>query len=1221
MHSPVPVALLHTPHVENMAMAFQASVLEPLVRRGVMRLTAREVLFARDHLLFERIEGVQLLIVFLSQGIDRVLLRGIPLLESLRRRHGRSALVLPVLAQATFESEAEGFLPLPMAEPPADVHALVRLAPAVEQALFQIRSLTTNFVERPPPKALVGRDKALEDIAAFFDGGVARFICLTAPFGRGTSSLARAYAESVKHEFPGGFIEMSSPDDDEASRRLADSLGIHTLPSNLQSPAVPLNDVLASRADTLIVFETSFREFTRNPPPMFGARMIITTHVEMSVPTAYTYQVPPLDPSAGAAFAEHLGLEGPLVQWAEGEPLAYKLIRSMLSLESDEDKILQALTQAKRSLKKDDLHESWLTPIAAFFSVWWSLLPDETRRVALSLSLCPPSGMMPRDRAQRFAELGHSFDPALEPLLLADLVTPTTAGLLVVQPALLAWIERFQSEARVAAGARAQQAQERALLDVERIEREHTTRGTDVLLEEMSTLRQAGLFGASDPYSNMRGMIERGRGFFKTPRDRDRPEAFLQFLLNQGVRFDNPELREKATNLLEGRELVFLQDRFVTGGPNLRRILRERDKRLTTYSMRAGHAGVIVALASTPRGLLSAGEDGLLLYWDVTTGVCLGAMDALPRSLSAMAGDVEGTLAIVGSSDGTIHVWNLETFLCQARVKHPEPVSVVASNPLGTAWASAGPSGAVLVWKAANGEVVAKTWAHQGNVTGLAWLDHSRLASVGADGVLRVWNGETMQCLHARYLHGPALTVAPARNGTFATLDASGHLSSFSGDTYEEIRCVHVGARAISCAIGNDGEVLFTGYDDGVVRVWQGESGRLISERADRFPVRAVVALGPTSFAHSEMNVFRVVDVRSPGDATRLPVVAAPPLQTTRAVPEVNMPEPPWPVVEDAISTSGALIEYTVSQTIAREEIVPRAAVHAMTNSPTGELIVLGLDASVHVFNLETLKLVRRFDPPFEEPFWPTLSVDGSWVLSAAPQRQMVDDSDSEGPQAERTIEVSGRKDTIIWDTSSNQIVATLPREVEPSMLFTKTAAGNVFLAMRDGMEIWDPNTTQMLAHRRGECIALSKSGRWAAIRAENGILIEDVDSGKPLRLIRGISGLRGRCLLRHDGRALVMMEYSNELTFVDTENGTVRRVYRARDELRAFAFSADENLVFIATKEGEIDIRETLTGVLRGRCLCPNSTSIRFLVPSSSLVVVGDRAGMHVFDLPAHSD
>ena len=1221
MHSPVPVALLHTPHVEQMAMAFQASVLEPLVRRGVMRLAAREVLYPGDHQLFERIEGVQLLIVFLSRGIDRVLLRGIPLLESLRLRHGRSALVLPILAQATFESEAEGFLPLPMAEPPADVHALAGLVPAVEQALLQTRSLTTNFVERPPPKALVGRDKALEDIAAFFDGGVARFICLTAPFGRGTSSLARAYAESVRHEFPGGFIEMSSPGDDEASRRLADALGIHTLPSNQQSPSVPLNDVLASRTDTLIVFETSCRDFTRSPPPMLGARMIITTHVEMSVPTAYTYQVPPLDPSAGAALAEHLGLEGPLVEWAEGEPLAYWLIRSMQALEPDEDKILQALKQAKRSIKNDDLHESWLTPIAAFFTVWWSLLPDETRRVALSLSLCPPSGMMPRDRAQRFADLGHSFESALEPLLFAGLVTSTNAGLLVVQSALLAWIERFQSDARVAAGARAQQTQERTFLDVERVEREHTTRGTDALLEEMSTLRQAGFFGASDPFSNMRSMIERGRGFFKTPRDRDRPEAFLQFLLNQGVRFDNPELREKATNLLAGRELGFLQDRFVTGGPNLRRILRDRDKRLTTYSMRLGHAGVIVALAPTPRGLLSASEDGLLLYWDVTTGVCLGAMDAVPRNLSAMAADVEGTLAVVGASDGTIHVWNLETFLCQARVKHPEPVSVVASNPLGTAWASAGLSGSVFIWRAVNGEVVAKAWAHQGNVTGLAWLDNSRLASVGADGILRVWNGETMQCLHGRYLHGRALTLVVARDGTFATLDASGHVSRFSADTYDEIGCVHVGPRAISCAVGHDGALLFTGYDDGYVRVWQGESGRLIAERADRFPIRAVVALGPTSFAHTEMNVFRVVDLQSPGGAVRLPVVAAPPLQTSPAVPEVHLPEPPWPVVDDAISSPDGVLEYSVSHTIAREEIVPRAAVHAITNSPAGDLIVLGLDASVHVFNLETLKFVRRFDPPFEDPFWPALSVDGSLVSSVAPRPKPREYSEWEGPSAEQRMEVSGRKEMILWDTSSNQVVTTLPREVEPSMLFTKTTAGNVFLALRDGMEIWDPTTTQLLSHRRGECIALSKSGRLAAIRADDGILIEDVDSGTPLRLIRGISGLRGRCLLRNDGRALVTMEYSNELFFVDTENGTVQRVCRSHDELRTLAFSADENLVFVATKEGEIDIRETLTGVLRGRCSCPKPTFIRFLVPSSRLVVVGDRVGMHVFDPRPHQD
>lgn len=460
---PRAVTLLYSPHIEPFALAFQKQVLEPLARRKRIKLQRSTPVFPRDKLFFDRAENTRVYILLVSPGIEAGTLRGVPLLESLRYRHGRSVTVLPVLVEPVDAELATGFSPVVARIPATNPYltdVFFGVSQRLEKAIEELEPLRVNHSELPAPRTLVGREKELEEIDELLHSG-ARFVCLTAPFGRGATNLARAYAESVRADYPGGVIEVAATSDDEAMQRLAQPLGMHTIDPSVQSPAVPVQMALEHLDESLILFDTGMRPFHGFPLQPAGARMIVTTHLELTVPTYYTYQVPRLSDSGRQALAAHLGLAGPIVDLAAGEPLAYVLLRAIRAMDEDDERIVRALQSEVTALKREELHQSWLTPIAAFFSVWWSLLTEPTRTIVLAASLCPASATLPRERVERFADIGDDFASEIPKLENAALVTSNGAELLSFQPALIAWIEKYQTEARRRVLRRAEEVERR----------------------------------------------------------------------------------------------------------------------------------------------------------------------------------------------------------------------------------------------------------------------------------------------------------------------------------------------------------------------------------------------------------------------------------------------------------------------------------------------------------------------------------------------------------------------------------------------------------------------------------------------------------------------------------------------------------------------------------------------------------------------------------------
>jgi WD40 repeat protein/serine/threonine protein kinase len=218
------------------------------------------------------------------------------------------------------------------------------------------------------------------------------------------------------------------------------------------------------------------------------------------------------------------------------------------------------------------------------------------------------------------------------------------------------------------------------------------------------------------------------------------------------------------------------------------------------------HTGNVLGVAFSPDGkrLVSTGEDKTVHVWDATNFREVLSLRGHADSCPCVVFSPDGHRLASGSLDGTIRVWDATPLGEDEGEKttfahHETELRCVAMSPDGEKLVSAGHGGLLKIWDAATGQRIVEIPGHQVLVFAVAWHpDSQRIASAGSDGSQR------------------AVRVWDVRNGRKLFEIAAG------GENFA------VPFQAVAFSPGPEGRHLVTGNQDGVVEVWDAQTGQRV---------------------------------------------------------------------------------------------------------------------------------------------------------------------------------------------------------------------------------------------------------------------------------------------------------------------------------------------------------------------------------------------------------
>ena len=169
-----------------------------------------------------------------------------------------------------------------------------------------------------------------------------------------------------------------------------------------------------------------------------------------------------------------------------------------------------------------------------------------------------------------------------------------------------------------------------------------------------------------------------------------------------------------------------------------------------------GHTECVTVVSITPDGhvAVSGSDDKTLRVWDLDTGQCIRTLEGHTGKVGAVSITPDGRIAVSGSFDHTVRVWDLHTGHCIGVLEgHTNCVRAVCITPDGRRAVSGsgcyeGKNSRVRVWDIDTGQCIRTLEGRWGNVGAVFISPDGRTAvSASEDMTLRTWDLTNGHCI------------------------------------------------------------------------------------------------------------------------------------------------------------------------------------------------------------------------------------------------------------------------------------------------------------------------------------------------------------------------------------------------------------------------------------------------------------------------------------------
>jgi WD40 repeat protein len=385
--------------------------------------------------------------------------------------------------------------------------------------------------------------------------------------------------------------------------------------------------------------------------------------------------------------------------------------------------------------------------------------------------------------------------------------------------------------------------------------------------------------------------------------------------------------------------------------------------------------GQVVSVAISPDGktLASAGEDKNITLWDTANGKMVSELKGHRDLIEFVQFSPDGRLLASASDDGSVRIWDIATKVDKQIDGHKGRVYGLSFNPdeASRMLATAGDDGVVHLWDIDT----AKTLPN-GELRGLDQLvyavafspDGSKLASTSLDGKLVLWGAKTpgFSLVEYRGHNSKVTAIAVSSDSKYtASGDQAGHIHiwkvsnpnvPFVDNSIADWSDSSGGISSLSYC--PDGSSLISAGEDGTLRIWQSNTGKLSGPtlRGHGKAVRSVVC-GQNNLAVSggDDGTIRVWDLKLRTNVRVIPMPSDLPPDFDNRILSLSLSPDGKVVASGANDQRLRLWDVASGKPLHRALLGHSATITSVAFSPDGKNIVTG-DADGLVMVWDTTK-------------------------------------------------------------------------------------------------------------------------------------------------------------------------------------------------------------------------------------------------------------------------